>query len=167
MDRLAEIRRVPGVEGEELAYFIQGKNTSDDLFMFLKKPLSPADGIEPDSLYEAEVLIELFSGAPTGCAGVGGSPGDGVYLKVGVGPTEPVSILDGEEVLLNLDKGNQLRTARTRPWRGRSPTASNAPRRTSASLCAWSVGRRSPGRRVRRTRGICGSTSARIRLSKA
>lgn len=107
MDRLAEIRPAPDEQSGEQAYYLQGMNRSDDLFMFLKKPLGFEHGIEADTLYEADFLVELFSPEPTGCAGIGGSPGDSVYLKVGASADEPVSLLGDEGLRLNLDKGNQ------------------------------------------------------------
>lgn len=106
--RLAEIRPLPeetGVQG--YGYFLQGMNGSDDLFSFLKKPLELEDGIEPGASYEVEFLIEFASNAPTGCPGAGGSPGDSVYLKVGVSNVEPVPLLGPEGLRINLDKGNQ------------------------------------------------------------
>lgn len=111
MQRIAEPRPLPAevnASGGRRGYYVHGFNNSDDLFMYLKKPLSSIDGIAPGASYEAEFFIEAASDAPSGCAGVGGSPGDSVYLKVGASATEPVAILDPVEgVRLNLDKGQQ------------------------------------------------------------
>jgi hypothetical protein len=57
-------------------------------------------------------LIEFASNAPTGCAGVGGSPGDDVYLKVGASALEPVSIVAQQGLRLNLDKGSHATSGR-------------------------------------------------------
>jgi hypothetical protein len=108
LQRVAEIRELP----EEVArgfkaYYLQSMNRSDDMFMYLKKDLGPEDGIEAGRLYSVTIDIEVASNAPTGCFGVGGAPGEGVWLKAGVSPTEPVSILSGDFLTLNLDKGNQ------------------------------------------------------------
>jgi hypothetical protein len=82
--RLAEIRVLPTETGSRRkGYYLQAINHSDDIFSFLKRPLEMQDGIEPGASYEVEFLIEFASNAPTGCFGVGGSPGDDVHLKVG------------------------------------------------------------------------------------
>ena len=108
MERMAEVRPLPAETGREgQAYFLQGVNRSDDLFMFLKKPLTAADGITPEATYDVAFLVEFASQDPTGCFGVGGSPGDAVYLKVGASPIEPVPVLGSEGLRLNLDKGQQ------------------------------------------------------------
>src|SRR5262249_12235777 len=91
--RLAEVRPLPDETGSPgKGYYLQAINHSDDIFSFLKKPLEMQDGIEPGASYEVEFLIDFASNAPTGCLGVGGSPGDDVYLKVGASALEPVSI---------------------------------------------------------------------------
>jgi hypothetical protein len=111
MDRLAELRDSPlqdeGAGTPERSFFLQSTNRSDDIFMYLKKPLDHDNGIEPDTDYEAELLVEMYSNEPTGCFGVGGSPGDSVYLKMGGHADEPVSLLGDEGLRLNLDKNNQ------------------------------------------------------------
>lgn len=106
--RVAEIRDLP----EEVAtgfkaYYLQSMNRSDDMFMYLKKVLDSNDGIEAGRLYNVTIDIEVASNAPTGCVGVGGAPGESVWLKAGTSPVEPVSILTGDYLTLNLDKGNQ------------------------------------------------------------
>lgn len=111
MDRLAELRNAPddGTDQDTggRAFFVQSMNRSDDLFMFLKKPLGLAEGIAPDAFYEVEFFVEMYSAEPSGCAGVGGSSGDSVYFKVGAHADEPVALLADDGLRLNLDKGNQ------------------------------------------------------------
>ncbi len=76
--------------------------------MFLKKPLTLRDGLEPNGTYRVEFDVELASDAQDGCFGAGGAPGEGVYLKVGTSRTEPVAVLDAADHLrLNVDKGFQ------------------------------------------------------------
>lgn len=108
LQRLAEIRSLPAETGIPGAgYYLQAVNSSDDLFLFLKRPLEREDGIEPNGTYVVEFLIEFVSNAPTGCFGTGGSPGDDVFLKVGASPVEPVPILTSQGLHVNLDKGHQ------------------------------------------------------------
>jgi hypothetical protein len=92
----------------ERGLYIQGHNRSDDLFMFLKRRLNVQDGIVAGRTYRVEYVIRLASKAPTGCGGIGGAPGEGVYLKAGASPIEPLAVLQADGWLrMNVDKGNQ------------------------------------------------------------
>lgn len=88
---------------QKSGYFISGMNRSDDLFMFLKRQFS---GLEPSTKYYARVRLSFLSEAGVGCMGIGGSPGESVYLKFGYGDKEPKQ----EGYYLNLDKGNQAQS---------------------------------------------------------
>ena len=106
----AELRAFPpemGVNGTGL--YVQSFNTPDDLFTFIKRELGPGDGIVAGQAYRLIYDIYFASNAPTGCFGVGGSPGDSVYLKAGGASTEPLAVLaaDGGRFELNVDKGDQ------------------------------------------------------------
>lgn len=59
---------------------LTGHNRSDDLAMLIRAPLQ---GLMPDTSYHTEIELELASSVPSGCAGVGGSPGESVYVKLG------------------------------------------------------------------------------------
>jgi len=87
---------------------LTGHNRSDDLAMFITAPVG---GLLPDRDYRAEIELELASNIPTGCAGIGGSPGDSVYLKLGVSGEAPaaVAIDEGGTTMLraNIDIGVQ------------------------------------------------------------
>jgi hypothetical protein len=83
---------------------ISGKNYSDDLFMFIKKKVS---GLQPNTTYEVLFNVKLASNAPTGSVGIGGSPGENVYLKAGASLIEPKKELDAGMYRMNIDKGNQ------------------------------------------------------------
>jgi len=61
--------------------------------MFLKRRLSSADGVVVGMSYEITFKIVFASGAPTGCGGIGGAPGESVYLKAGASPAEPLALL--------------------------------------------------------------------------
>ena len=84
---------------------LQGDNHSDDLFMYVKRPY---DGLMPNTTYRVVFQVDLASNAPTGTIGVGGSPGDSVYVNVGASLIEPNAIV-GEDGYwrMNIDKGNQ------------------------------------------------------------
>jgi hypothetical protein len=106
---IADVRALPEeVDPSRSGFFIQSMNRSDDLFMFLKKHVSSEDGLEPNQLYLVSFDLRMSSNSPTGCAGIGGSPGDSVYLKAGASTDEPLASLAGAgEVRLTIDKGQQ------------------------------------------------------------
>lgn len=83
-----------------------GNNHSDDLFMFIKKKL---DGLKPNTSYQVSLEVEIASNVANGSIGVGGSPGEGVYIKAGASTIEPVKVLNSLEnhYRMNIDKGNQ------------------------------------------------------------
>jgi hypothetical protein len=92
-----------GLQGGAL--FISGKNVSDDLFMFLAYPVR---GLRPETSYSLAFELKLASNAPAGCVGVGGAPGESVYLKVGAATERPARVTASSGSLrLNLDKGEQ------------------------------------------------------------
>ncbi len=106
---LAEVRQLPpNVQAPHRgrnAFYIQGDNHSDDLFMFLKAVLTGADGIVPDRSYHLSFDI-WFASRSNNCVGVGGSE-DAVWLKAGGSGVEPVPLLQGNYVSINVDKGDQ------------------------------------------------------------
>ncbi len=93
----------PGLEG--FGIYMHGQNSSDDLFMFLK---TQVEGLKPNTTYHAEFIIELASNVPEGMMGIGGSPGESVFVKAGATTNEPEVITDSDGWLrVNIDKGNQ------------------------------------------------------------
>ena len=89
----AEIRALPPEIGSGTGFYVQGDNHSDDLFMFLKRRLDPSDGIVAGQTYQITFTLVFASNAPSGCGGVGGPPGEGVILKAGASPAEPLALL--------------------------------------------------------------------------
>lgn len=83
-----------------------GFNHSDDLFMFIKKKIS---GLKPSSNYQVSFEIEFATNAPSGTIGIGGAPGEGVFIKAGASSIEPNKFLHNSENFfrMNIDKGNQ------------------------------------------------------------
>ncbi len=85
-------------------YKLSGNNHSDDLFMFAKRKLT---GFDANARYEVKYSLKFASNAGKGCAGVGGAPGEGVTLKIGLSRAEPKPQQNGDSWLMNIDKGNQ------------------------------------------------------------
>jgi hypothetical protein len=102
------LRPLPAEVGAGNGFMLQGKNRSDDLFLYMTRQLNAADGILPNTSYQLAFEITLASNAPSGLMGVGGSPAESVFLKAGGSSSEPKKVVDQyNNVRLNVDKGNQ------------------------------------------------------------
>jgi hypothetical protein len=101
----ADDRPLPApLDTSRSALYIAGTNRSDDLFMYYAGPAH----VEPRTTYGVSFEVEIATAAPTGCAGVGGSPGESVYVKAGASAIEPEAVPDGTGYLrMNVDKGQQ------------------------------------------------------------
>ena len=98
-------RSLPAELGGGQGLFISGHNRSDDLWMFWKRKIT---GLRPDTVYEVAMDVEMASNVPAGLAGIGGVPGESVYVKAGASTGEPVVVRDsGGWSRMNVDKGNQ------------------------------------------------------------
>lgn len=97
-------RRLPPPLASKAGLFLSGVNRSDDLFMFFKGPIG---GLRPGALYSVTVSLEIATDTPAGCVGVGGAPGESVWIKAGVTAVEPRPILKGSYLRMNIDVGNQ------------------------------------------------------------
>ena len=90
--------------GTEKALRMAGSNLSDDLFMFIYKKI---EELEPNETYTLEMIVDLLSPAAAGLAGIGGAPGESVYVKAGAINFMP-EVLENKDFLeVNFDKGNQ------------------------------------------------------------
>lgn len=83
---------------------ISGNNGSDDLFMFVKKKII---GLRPNTSYVLLFNVKFASNAPTGAVGIGGAPGESVFVKAGATLVEPKKGLQAGMYHMNIDKGNQ------------------------------------------------------------
>ncbi|MFD2286262.1 hypothetical protein GJU39_21050 [Pedobacter petrophilus] len=100
------ISKLPGpLDTTSMALRLSSINRSDDVFMFLKKKVT---GLKPNQLYTVKLEIEFASNAPSNMLGVGGAPGENVYLKAGLTPIEPIKVLQEDGYFrLNLDKDSE------------------------------------------------------------
>ncbi|GAB3525916.1 hypothetical protein GCM10027443_00520 [Pontibacter brevis] len=87
-----------------MGMMLSGRNMSDDLFLFMKKKVT---GLKPNYTYRATFQVEFASKYPEASFGIGGSPGASVYLKAGGAPVEPMAVEEGDDIQMNIDKGNQ------------------------------------------------------------
>ena len=87
--------------------YVQGHNRSDDLFMFLKRYVG---GLRPNTSYVVSVSTDLATNVSPGLVGIGGSPGESVFVKAGASTIEPAAQEgDNRHLRMNIDKGNQAR----------------------------------------------------------
>ncbi|MCY3910233.1 MAG: hypothetical protein OXF99_01890 [bacterium] len=92
-----------GLEGSGI--YIQGHNRSDDLFMYLKRQV---EGLEPSAVYTVSASIDLASNVALAMVGIGGSPGESVFVKAGASTVEPEAETgSNNHWRMNIDKGNQ------------------------------------------------------------
>ena len=103
-DLISDHRAIPAPLGARSGLFIAGTNYSDDLFMFFKGSVT---GLAPGVRYQAAVSLEIATDVPSGCVGIGGAPGEGVVVKGGVAEVEPMPVLDGRMLRMNIDVGVQ------------------------------------------------------------
>ncbi len=97
--------------GSNKALMLSAINRSDDIFMYAKKLLTSADGIKPNTTYLVRFAVEFATDAPPGVMGIGGPPGEAVWVKVGAAPMEPIPVNNGDSAhpmwVTNVDKGHQ------------------------------------------------------------
>lgn len=85
--------------------FLTGNNHSDDLFMGYYKELS---GFAPETEYQFTVRFKLATNVENDMIGIGGAPGESVFVKCGVASEEPENSLDAlNHFRLNINKGSQ------------------------------------------------------------
>ena len=66
------------------------------------------EGLQPSTEYAVTVEIDLATNVPGGLFGIGGSPGESVFVKAGASAIEPSQEQDASGWLRsNIDKGNQ------------------------------------------------------------
>ncbi|MBD5080654.1 MAG: hypothetical protein HDT44_02695 [Ruminococcaceae bacterium] len=93
------------ISGAGKGLFISGNNHSDDLFMGYFKKI---DGLVGGQKYEFSIKFKIATNVPGGMFGVGGSPGDSVYVKSGITNVKPEnSVDDNGHFRLNIDGGHQ------------------------------------------------------------
>jgi hypothetical protein len=96
------------LDNNKMGFMISGNNSSDDLFMGLKKQVV---GLDPNTVYTASFDLEIASNAPESSVGVGGSPGASVFVKAGATTAEPTRVIDDSDwYRMSIDKGNQAQS---------------------------------------------------------
>ena len=81
-----------------------GSNRSDDLFMFIYRRFN---GLKRNQAYTVSFEVEFATDVADGMVGIGGSPGESVYIKAGAVSVLPEKVNQDNFYLMNIDKGNQ------------------------------------------------------------
>lgn len=93
------VKEIPNTVDKK-GFMLGGMNRSDDLFMYIKKQIT---GLAPNTRYVLNADISFWSEAGNVCFGIGGSPGDSVYMKAGASEVEPMQA----DYYMNIDIGSQ------------------------------------------------------------
>lgn len=112
VDNLYELnfghKDIPIDENESKGLYLTGHNRSDDLFMYCYKKIGKENGLKPNTKYNMNLSFTMATNVPGGMMGIGGSPGEAVYVKAGIVNKEPVSVIDDNDYYrVNLDNGSQ------------------------------------------------------------
>jgi hypothetical protein len=85
-------KTLPDSVHDGAGFYISSNNHSDDMFMYLKTEIM---GLQSNTHYRIKFEINFATSAPYGCAGIGGSPGESVFVN------------NNDHYTMNIDKGNQ------------------------------------------------------------
>ncbi|MFE8701325.1 protease complex subunit PrcB family protein [Cytobacillus sp. FJAT-54145] len=98
-------KSIPGESNKGL--YLSGQNSSDDLFMFAKKKVGKSEGLLPNTTYLVDMEISFYTSADPGLIGIGGAPGESVYVKAGASTKEPKVVQVNGDWRMNINKGEQ------------------------------------------------------------
>lgn len=93
------IEMLPNKDDQQ-GFYLKGFNKSDDLFMFLKRSISE---LLPNTRYTLSGSVTFLSNGAKDCSGIGGAPGEAVYVKLGASEIEP----EQADYYMNIDIGSQ------------------------------------------------------------
>jgi len=100
----SDYRKIPVDGHESMGLYIASHNRSDDIFMGYFKEIR---GLEPNRKYNVNVEFLLATNVEGGLIGIGGAPGESVFVKCGASTVKPEVIIENDYINLNIDKGIQ------------------------------------------------------------
>ena len=104
---VAEYKPLPTEFGEKKGWYLAGNNHSDDLIMAIKGSIN---GLQSNTLYSADIEIEFLTNTPSNCVGIGGAPGESVYVKLATSKDEPVNYIEDKMYRITTDIGFQAQS---------------------------------------------------------
>lgn len=103
MELTADYRKLPEpLNTDDYGLYISAINHSDDVKMLFRKQVN---GLEPNTTYRVGYTVRFATDVPSGCAGIGGAPGEAVKVIAGASRIRPEPIAGGTEedyYLLNI-----------------------------------------------------------------
>lgn len=103
MELESDYRPLPEpLDTEDYGHYISAVNHSDDVKMLFRHQI---DGLEPNTRYNAGFTVRFASSAPSGCAGIGGAPGEAVRVIAAASSIRPEPVVGHEDedyYLLNI-----------------------------------------------------------------
>lgn len=96
--------KAPSEPNIQPGWRLTGDNRSDDLLMAIKGYVS---GLKAHSHYNFKLSAIVTTGISSNCVGIGGAPGESVYVKLAVSGQEPKNQKIDDMHRLNIDIGNQ------------------------------------------------------------
>ena len=100
----ASLTSLPKALPEGTAWRFYGNNHSDDLIMALRGRI---DGLPANRLLKVSLSLKLATNVERGCGGIGGAPGESVYVKLASSTDEPVNNITRGYYRLRTDVGHQ------------------------------------------------------------
>lgn len=100
---VSELRNLPAPLADRRGLFLGGTNRDDALIMYIWRPVT---GLVPGQRYRVGVDFLFATNVAPGCVGVGGSPGESVYLKAGAAEREPAKVVVDNFVDPSFDQGS-------------------------------------------------------------
>lgn len=104
IDPQAGLTTLPSPLGDREGFEMSGTNRSDDLAMFLTAPLG---GLAPETRYRVELDMTFATNVPRNCFGIGGAPGEAVFVKLGAAGEAPGVDSVDDFFRFNFDHGIQ------------------------------------------------------------
>lgn len=100
MNLRAEYRSLPEtLDTTDQGHFISAVNQSDDVKMMFRKQV---EDLEPNTEYTVQFEIRFATDVPSGCAGIGGPPGEAVRVITDASQVRPESFVEDDYYRLNI-----------------------------------------------------------------
>lgn len=100
MELTAQYRTLPEpLDTTDYGHYISAINRSDDVKMLFRKEV---DGLEPNTDYSVGFTVRFGTAVPSGCAGIGGPPGEAVRVLVDASEVMPEPLVEDGYYLLNI-----------------------------------------------------------------
>lgn len=95
MELEADYRTLPEpLQTDDGAYYISAANLSDNVKMLFRKQVGD---LEPNTKYRVGYTVRFATSVPSGCAGIGGAPGEAVKVIVNTGTIKPEPVFDEQD----------------------------------------------------------------------